>query len=72
MRVRFGDGVHGAGGELGILHILGTEQPVVHYLRQRLAVDFFSDETEKRIVGVVVLVLCTRREIGWVRECNCQ
>ena len=40
--------------QLSILHIVRSEQPVVDYLRQRLAVDFFSDETEKRIVGVVV------------------
>ena len=55
-----------------MLHVLWTEQPVVHYLRQRLAVEFFSDETEKRIVGVVVLVLFTRQEIGRMPECNCQ
>jgi hypothetical protein len=50
----------------------GAEQPVVHRLRQRLALDLFHDETEKRIVRVDVFELRTRREIGWVRECNRQ
>src|SRR5262249_25930910 len=72
VRGRVGNGVHCAAGELGVLHTQRLEQPVVHYLRQRLAVDFFSGETEQRIVGVVVLVLRARREIGWVRECNGQ
>jgi hypothetical protein len=72
VRVRFGNGVHGAGGEQGVVQSQRAEQPVLHHLRQRLAFDLFSDETEKGIVGVDVLVLCTRREIGWVRKCNCQ
>ena len=55
-----------------MLHIQGTEQPVLHRLSERLAIDLFNDETQQRIVGVVVFELCTRREIGWVRECNCQ
>ena len=72
MRVGLGDGVHVLAGSAGVLHAQRPEQPVVHRPGQWLAIDLFGDEAEQRVVGVVVLVGCTRREVGWVRECNGQ
>ncbi len=72
MRIGFGDSVYGAGGKHGVLHTQRPEQPVLHRLREWLAIDFFSDEAEQRVVGVVVLVGCPGREVWWVRERNRQ
>src|SRR5205823_13220641 len=48
------------------------EQSVPHRLSQWLASDLFNDQAEQRVVGVVVLVGCTRRKIGWVCKGNGQ
>ena len=39
-----------------------------HRLSQRLAVDFFDDNAEQRVIGLAVLLGCARRKVGWVRE----
>ena len=72
VRVWFGDGVHGAGREDGVLHLQRSEQPVPHRLSEWLAIDLFNNETQQRIVGIVVLVSCTGRGVGWARKSNGQ
>src|SRR5262249_17427978 len=72
VRGRLRHAVRGGGGEHGVLHAKRLEQPFLHSRGQRSAIHLLGDEAEQHVVGIVVLVLCTRREIGWVRECNCQ
>ena len=64
--------VHGAGGEHSVLHTQRPEQPILHRLGQRLAIDLLGDEAEQRVVGVAVLEGRTRRKVGRVRERNGQ
>ena len=50
------------------LHAQRPEQPVLHRLGQRPAIDLLGDEAEQRVVGVVVFVGGTGREVGRARE----
>ena len=54
--------------EESVLHPQRPEQPVLHRPSQWLAIDLLGDEAEQHVVGVVVFVGGTGREVGRVRE----
>ena len=72
MRVRLWECVRRDGGEHCVLQTQRSEQSVVHDLRERFPVDLFRNEAEQRVVSVGVVKVRTGREVGRMRERDCQ
>jgi hypothetical protein len=66
VRVGIGKSVRGAGGQQCVLQAQRSEQTVLETTGQRLPVDLFRNEAEQCVVGVGVVEVRTRWEVGWM------